>query len=299
MLTPQSIKDQEFQTKFRGYEPIEVKAYLELLAEDFFELTEQNRMQAEEIESLLAEQEALQRAKETLATEVKISQENAEGIQAEIQDGYKQKDQEIADLRMQLETVLTATAALEEQNSAYREKLTQLEASLAGGKGTSLQERAEIQKLRGRIELLEEQNRELKQEGMDFKTTILAAQKFADNLRQTSQEEAEKLRQASQQDARKLIEDARAEIEKIRTDAEAELSRLPKEIEELNQRKIKVRKELETTLYTYLEALEAPMEDSEPGEKEDDLSDLFQSIQIPDGESFDPDDMDKINMDLT
>ena len=50
MLTPQSIKDQEFQTKFRGYEPIEVKAYLELLAEDFFELTEKNRVQAEEIE---------------------------------------------------------------------------------------------------------------------------------------------------------------------------------------------------------------------------------------------------------
>ncbi len=298
MLTPQSIKDQEFQTKFRGYEPIEVKAYLELLAEDFFELTEQNRMQAEEIETLLAEQEALQRAKEAIATEMKISQENAEGIQTEIQDGYKHKDQEIADLRMQLESVLTATAALEEQNAAYREQITKLEASLAGDQGASLQEKAEIEKLRGKIELLEEKNKELKQEGMDFKSTILAAQKFADNLRQTSQEEADKLRQASELDARKLIEDARAEIQKIRKEAEAELTRLPREIEELNQRKIKVRKDLETTLYAYLEALEAPL-DSEPGEKQDDLSDLFQSIQIPDGESFDPDDMDNIDMNLT
>jgi DivIVA domain-containing protein len=298
MLTPQSIKDQEFQTKFRGYEPIEVKAYLELLAEDFFELTEQNRIQAEEIESLLAEQDSLQRAKEALATEVKISQENAEGIQAEIQDGYKHKDQEIADLKVQLESVSKSAAALEEENLAYWEKISTLEATLAGGQGASMQEQVEIEKLRGRIELLEEQNRELKQEGMDFKTTILTAQKFADSLRQTSQEEADKLRQASQQDARKIMEDARAEIERFRTEAEAELARLPKEIDELNRRKIKVRKELETTLYAYLEALDSPP-NPESGEKEDDLSDLFQSIQIPDGESVDPDDIDKSSMELT
>ena len=103
MLTPQSIKDQEFQTKFRGYEPIEVKAYLELLAEDFFELTEQNRIQAEEIESLQAEKEALEQGKEALANEVQIAQENAEGIQAGIQESGKHKDQEIADLKAQLE----------------------------------------------------------------------------------------------------------------------------------------------------------------------------------------------------
>jgi hypothetical protein len=58
-----------------------------------------------------------------------------------------------------------------------------------------------------------------------------------------------------------------------------------------------VRKDLETTLYSYLEALE-----ESPGavvsDKEDDLSDLFQSIQIPDDESVDPGDLDKIDMDL-
>ena len=297
MLTPQSIKDQEFQTKFRGYEPIEVKAYLELLAEDFFELTEKNRVQAEELESLLAEQESLQREKEILAAEVKISQENAEGIQEEIQDGYKHKDQEIIDLSAQLESVSAKAAALEEENLAFLENITELETTLAGDQGASLQEQAEIEKLRGRVELLEEQNRELKQEGLDFKTTILAAQKFADSLRQTSQEDAEKLRKASRDDARKIMEDARTEVEKFRQEAEAELAHLPKEIEELQQRKIKVRKDLETTLYAYLEALEAPPV-SAVGGKEDDLSDLFQSIQIPDGESVDPGDIEKINMDL-
>jgi cell division initiation protein len=286
MLTPQSIKDQEFQTKFRGYEPIEVKAYLELLAEDFFELTEKNRLQAEEIESLLAEQEDLRRDQEALAAEMKISQESAEEIQSEIQDGYKHKDQEIAELKDQLAAMSASVAALEEENAAYQEKIADLEASIAGGQGTSIQEQAEIEKLRGKIQLLEEQNKELKQEGLDFKSTILAAQKFADNLRQTSQE-----------DAKKIMDDAQAEIDRFRLEAEAELARLPKEIEELNQRKLKVRRELETILYSYLEALEETPE-TEANGKDDDLADLFQSIQIPDGEIVDPDDIDKIRMDL-
>lgn len=294
MLTPQSIKDKEFQNKFRGYDPIEVKEYLELLAEDFFELTEQNRQQAEEIESLIAEREALQQEKETLAAEVKISQENSEGIQSEIQDGYKHKDEEIAGLESQIESMLSSTAALEEQNATYQQKIDELEEALAGGQGTSLQEQVEVEKLRGRIEILEEKNRELKQEGMDFKSTILAAQKFADNLRQTSQD-----------DARKMMEDARAEVEKFRTEAEAKLDHLPREIEELNQRKIKVRKELENILYAYLEALEKQPEtkEAEEGEDEDvdDLADLFQTIKLPDDEAEDKDeaDLDKINLDLS
>ncbi len=290
MLTPQSIKDQEFQNKFRGYDPIEVKAYLELLAEDFFELTEQNRKQAEEIDSLIAEREALQQEKESLAAEVKISLENSEGLQSESQDVYKHKDEEIASLTSQLETMISSTAALEEQNATYLQKIEELEEVLAGGQGVSVQEQVEIEKLRGRIEILEEKNRELKEEGLDFKSTILAAQKFADNLRQTSQE-----------DARKMMEEARAEVEKFRTEAEAELAHLPKQIEELNQRKIKVRKELETILYAYLEALEEQPEtaEREEADKEDDLADLFQTIQIPDDEAGETEDIDKINMDLS
>ena len=58
-ITPQAIKDQEFQVKFRGYDAIEVKAYLELIAEEFFELFEQVRKQVEDIEGLVEEKEEL------------------------------------------------------------------------------------------------------------------------------------------------------------------------------------------------------------------------------------------------
>lgn len=245
MITPQAIKDQEFQVKFRGYDAIEVKAYLELLAEDFFELTEQNRVQAEEMESLLAEQESLEKANDALAAEVKICQENADGIQSETLEGYKHKDLEIEELKAETDALSAKVSTLEEENKTYQEMIAELEEQLASDKGATLQEQAEIEKLRARIELLEEQKNELKQEGQDFKNTILAAHKFADNLRQNSKDEA-----------RTMIEDARSEVEKIKQEAKEELERLPQEIESLQRRKIAVREELKGMLHTYLESLD-------------------------------------------
>jgi len=285
MLTPQAIKDQEFNIKFRGYDAIEVKAYLELLAEDFFDLTEQNRLQVEEIEALAAEQESLQNEKDALAAEAEASRENTEGIQSEIQEGYKHKDQEIIDLKAELEEIKDSATVLEKENKEYLEKVKELEEKLVEDENVGVKEQADLEMLKNKLELVEEQNKELKKEGLDFKTTILTAQKFADNLRQTSEEEAEKMMQG-----------ARDDVEKFRNDAHKELARLPKEIDELKQKKEEVREELRVTLQSYLSALDAFS--NEDSEKDDDLSDLFQSIQIPDGENVDPDDIDNIEMNL-
>lgn len=287
MLTPQAIKDQEFQVKFRGYDAIEVKAFLELLAEDFYELTEQSRIHVEESESLKAEFEFLQKEKDSLAAELRLRQENAESVQFEIDQANKHKDNEIQELKGDVEREKASAQALEEENRSLQTQVGELEKKIAGGVGESINERAEKKKLRDRIEFLEEQNRELKQQGLDFKTTILAAQKFADSLRQNSEEEAQR-----------LMDKAREDVQRFRTEANAELSRLPKEIEKLHQQRIKVREELRSMLHSYLESL-ALFPDQESMEKEDDLSDLFESILLPDDDNADPDDIANINMDLT
>lgn len=269
MLTPQAIKDQEFQVKFRGYDAIEVKAYLELLAEDFFELTEENRVQVEEIETLQAEQESLLRDKETLAAEVRLSQDNADGIQSDIEEGYKRKDLEIVELKEKLEAAEMEAKQLQEEKSGQSRKIEELEEQLTGDIGLSEQEQSELEKLRARVAVLEEQNSELKREGVDFKTTILAAQKFADNLRETSQVEAAQ-----------LMENARLEVESFKAESEAELAHLPKEIDTLREKKNKVKEELKNTLLGYLSALD---DSSKKGDNpdEDELSELFESIEIP------------------
>ncbi|EKD36478.1 MAG: hypothetical protein ACD_75C01498G0003 [uncultured bacterium] len=286
MLTPQAIKDQDFQIKFRGYDAIEVKAYLELLAEDFFELNEQNRVQAEELETLRAEQEELEREKESLAAEVNLGRENVDGIQTRLENSYKHKDLEIDELRGQLEAAQADAAVLEDEKKKLAEKIVELEEKLVGGKGMTLQEQAENEKLRAKVEFLEEQNRELKQQGLDFKTTILAAQKFADNLKETSEQEAQQ-----------MMAQARADVEKFRNEAQAELTRLPKEIEALNQKKIKVRDELRSILQSYLEALDVFFASDSSG-KEDDLSDLFESIKMPDEDVAESGNIESIDMDL-
>lgn len=279
MLTPQAIKDQEFQAKFRGYDAIEVKAYLELLAEDFFELTERNQAQEEEIEALQAEHQALLREKEKLATEVKATQENAEGIQFEIDEGYKHKEAEIEELQEKFTRAEEEMKTLSEENKALQAKVSELENQVESKAGLKIEAQAELETLRAKVEMLSEQNREFKQEGVDFKTTILAAQNFSDNLRRTSEAEAKKLK-----------EDARNEVETFRQEMEAELSRLPKEIEELKGRKNKVKEELKAVLNRYLRAL-----DDIPGGggSVDDLTDLFESVRLPDEEGLGTDDADR------
>lgn len=289
MLTPQAIKDQDFQIKFRGYDSIEVKAYLELLAEDFFELTEQNRLQAEELESLKTEVEFLQREKESLAAEVRLGRENAENVQGTIDEGFRLRDEEIATLKAAVEEAAAARSALEEENLSLRENLRQLQEPLDGDSASSRQDQSEVEKLRGRVALLEEQNAELKQQGLDFKTTILAAQKFADTLRSTSEEEA-----------RQIMEKARADVERFRNEANAELERLPREIERLHKERLRVRDELKAMLHSYLEALDV-FPDKDAATRDDDLSDLFESILLPEdenGESTAAEDIGKIKMDL-
>jgi DivIVA domain-containing protein len=286
MLTPQAIKDQDFQIKFRGYDAIEVKAYLELLAEDFFELTEQNRLQAEEIESLRTELEFLQREKDNFAAEVRLSQENAETIQSQIEQGYRHKDDEILALKADLEAARATGDAVAQENSQLRQTLREVEEKNSGDVGVARQDQGEIERLRARLQLLEEQNSELKQQGLDFKTTILTAQKFADTLRHNSEE-----------DARQLMEKAREDVQRFRTEANAELARLPKEIEKLHQERLRVRDELKAMLHSYLEALEI-FPDKEPATKEDDLSDLFESILLPDEDTPEGDDIARLNMDL-
>jgi len=275
MLTPQAIKDQEFQVKFRGYDTIEVKSYLELLAEDFFELLEQNRFHTEEIKSLVAEQELLQVEKEKFENELQVGQVSRAEIEAEIREESRQQDEQSRNLEEQIEELNTTVTQLEDENAAYREKIAELEAKLSSEGDAKTKEQNEIGRLQNKLEQVEKRKRELEEEELDFKTTILAAQKFSENLKENSEIEA-----------RSMLEQAKLEVEKIRNEAREELIQLPKKIEELQQRKIQVHNELKALLHKYMEGLEAP-----PGTDADTSGeDLFQRILIPDGESVDLDD---------
>lgn len=293
-ITPQAIKDQEFQVKFRGYDAVEVKAYLELLAEEFFELHELKRKQEDEYADLYQENQALQREKDTLMQTAQLSEESSEETLRE----QRKKDDRISELQRKLTELETVIGKLEQENTtqlaAWEAKEQELADEIASFKDR-LQAKQEAvsranndaDKLRHQVEMLEQQISELKKDEVDFKSTIIAAQKFADDLRTRSEVEASE-----------MMEKARSEVDTFRREAEDELARLPLEIEELSRKRAQVCEDLRAVLNTYLEQLNTFTEATESGDDED-LSDLFQSITLPEDGTLDPDELDKINMDLS
>ena len=304
-ITPQAIKDQEFQVKFRGYDALEVKAYLELLAEEFFELYEQNRKMAEESAALSDEKEALQREKEDGLKVTKKHHEELEGLRDELKRRENQNtahQKEVDELRVLLansrketelakEMVESAEELMKsEQNVAVtrlREEREAAEARRVTEQESAQQARVEIEKLRHQIQMLEEQNRELKKGEADFKSTIVAAQKFSEDLKRRSEKEA-----------RQMMEGAKMDVEKFRRQAHEELARLPLEIEKLHKKRTEVRDELKMVLNSYLQNLNI-FSEVEEAEREEDLTELFQAIQISEEGVIDPADLERINLKLS
>lgn len=286
-ITPQSIKDQEFQVKFRGYDTIEVKAYLELLAEEFFELHELRRKQEDEFTELYEEAEALKQERAALLDESREREERSEASVVQ----FLEKDEIIVDLQKKVESLEQTVEASEQEKSLQqeawerqeaelREEIERLRGRLDDKQNTASESSSELERLRAQVELYEGQLSELKKEEVDFKITLVAAQRFADDVRKRAQEESDQ-----------MMEQAIEEVETFRREAENELASLPLEIEKLQQQKEKVRKDLRTVLNTYLEQLDMIPSGASP-DSDDDLSELFQSIPLGGDEEIDTADLD-------
>ena len=281
-ITPQAIKDQEFQVKFRGYDPIEVKAYLDLIAEEFFELHEGNRRQAEEAaeieakrQELLQERDELLRAArdgEAYADELRKEQFARESALMELQRKSDRLEGLVAALEQEKAELLAGRGGREGDLNLEVERL---QAQVQEKGNDMVRAEAELDQLRQRVAAFEKQVADARQDEMVFKSTIIAAQNFAEDLRKKAEQES-----------RQAMDQARLEVETYRRKAEQELASLPVEIERLNQQRLHVREELRAILETSLANLDAFGEEPDGKSKmeDDDLADLFQSITLPDDE---------------
>lgn len=266
-ITPQLIKDQEFQTKFKGFDPIEVRDYLEIIANEFFELQEQNKEQLEELESLREEKESSEEYKNSLETDMEFTRK----ISEELKDGCTQKEEKVKELTEEIEELKLRIADLEQENAEHDEEISTVLASIEEAEDTVKQIEKEKEALQNKIELLQEQNDELRKDEVSFKSTLSAAQQFAEDLKEKSKVQAEE-----------MIADANGTITRIREDAKEELARLPREIDALKKKKGEVKAELKSTLMNYLETIEVfyPDEGSESAVTEEGNSELFQKVEL-------------------
>lgn len=263
-ITPQLIKDQEFQSKFRGFDPIEVKDYLEIIANEFFELQEQCKEHLDELESLREDQKSSESITTTLRTDLESAQKTSE----ELEEKYELKKNDFDELTEKVDELKLRINELEKEKEEHDKEVSTVLASIEEAEEATKAVESEKERLQNKIDTLLEQNSALQKDEVDFKSTLTAAQLFAEDLREKSKVEADK-----------MIVDAKDEIEKIREDAHEELERLPREISELKKKKDEVKADLISTLKGYLDSIDVVSSDSEDSHPVE-SSELFQKIEL-------------------
>lgn len=283
VLTPQLIKDQEFQPKFKGVDPLEVRDYLEIVANEFFELQEQCAEQLEELEAFRETKESMDSYTGSLESDMEFTRK----ISDELKDSCAQKEKKVTELEQEVEELQLRVADMEQEDTEHNEEISTMEALIEEAEAALKESEKERDILMNKIEVLKEQNQELKKDEVDFKSTLASAQLFAEDLKEKSRKEAEQ-----------MLAEANAEIAKIRDDAQDELARLPMEIEALKKKKKEVKEDLKSTLMSYLETIEVfyPDDGQEIVQKETTVKsdELFQKIKIGDDGSITAEDSEKL-----
>lgn len=127
MITPLDIKKHEFSTRFKGFDPDEVRALLETIARDFEELARQNIQLSERIK--IAEerlnhyrliektlQDAVITIQNTLEEKRKVAQQEAEAI---IADARLKANEELFASRENVATLRSDIHILENQKMQF------------------------------------------------------------------------------------------------------------------------------------------------------------------------------------
>ena len=291
-LTPQLIKDQEFQPKFRGVDPLEVRDYLEIVANEFFELQEQCTEQLEELETFREAKESTDNYTGSLETDMEFTRKMSD----ELKDSCTEKEKKLKDLEKEVEELQLRIADMEQEDTEHEEEVSTMEALIEEAEAALKASEAEKNTLNSKIEILKEQNDELKKDEVDFKSTLASAQLFAEDLKEKSRKEAEE-----------MIAEANTEITTIRDDAHDELKRLPIEIDALKKKKKEVKEDLKSTLKSYLETIDVLYPDDglpknrEPAtvKESSEIGDLFQKIEINEDGSLVSEDAEKLDSDFS
>lgn len=107
-----------------------------------------------------------------------------------------------------------------------------------------------------------------------FQNAILSAQNIAEEMKEKSRQEAEE-----------LLSKAQEETKQLREDANTEVAGLEKEVDRLRDLKAQAQRDLRQLLQSYLDQLESgdfSSLDDPVSASEDDLSDLYQKIDLSD-----------------
>ncbi|MGL1931163.1 MAG: DivIVA domain-containing protein [Desulfotalea sp.] len=226
MLTPQEIKDQEFTVKFRGCDPIEVKSYLEELAEEVFELIEGGRQDKDDLAKVQSEFAALKLDRDQLRANLDRIQDDAADTQSKVEEGFRFKDEIIAELSTELSDLKAEKESLGKDLKANNLEVEKYKLDAGNSVNNLLEEQKKNDNLQEQIDSLTTKLGELKKEGLDFKSTILVAQQFADDLKEKAVTETSQLKADVDSEITQLREKAEIETSELTVKTETETNEL-------------------------------------------------------------------------
>ncbi|HVO75203.1 MAG TPA: DivIVA domain-containing protein [Ignavibacteriaceae bacterium] len=130
-VSPESIKKQEFNTSFRGYDKEEVRAYMERFADDLDELQKENEQLKNELEqsnALLEEfrkiekdfQETMLKAQESASKTLELSRSQSDAL---IKESETRAAQIIEKAKKQAKEINDAVLVLKEEKNLIVAKL--------------------------------------------------------------------------------------------------------------------------------------------------------------------------------
>ena len=248
-ITPQSIKDAEFQLKMRGYDQVEVRAYLERVAEDYLKLIEELGRQAKGVKVLTLENKQLRQNGKSGEQEISAVQVAFNNLKKECQ----QERQVVDKQKDALAALGQMVDQLEGEKRAVSQKLGRAETKIQKLMTEMSQERMRSKKNFHRFQQLEKKQKNTAKEELELKKTLAAAQKFS-----------EEMIQKSEQQASEVLGQARLEIEKIRREAREELAYFPAEIKRMKAEHRRVKEQLQAVVKSYLKGFEGTaIKDSE------------------------------------
>lgn len=272
-MSPEEIIGKTFQIKFRGLNPDEVTAHLELLAGEFSALQERVVRLEKTVDDQKKELELAADDKKAFEDVADVFKDNIEKLKS----GLRVKEQNGLELLQELESMRGRVTELVEERDGLKGTLNAKDTQISELESKYRMSRAAVDELRKKQVLLETENTDSKDRAEEHEQQLAKAR-----------EEFNGLAEQARNDSSRLVEVAKEEIERMRKNASLEIVQLKDDIEALSARRNQIQSELRSLLNNHLSRLE----DFSLGNRDrnlDQYDDLFQKIDFAELAEFDDD----------
>ncbi len=274
-LIPDKITEKSFPIRLRGFDPSEVKGFLELLARGIIELQERGRQQDEKIAGQEKELVLAADDKKSFEDVIDVFKDNIENLKAELSE-YKNSRAKLADT---YEKMKMSAEGVQKEREKLKVELGQTHTRLSEVESKSRMSQAAVEELRKKLVVLEAENRELKTETQRYEQTLSEARQRPDDLLEKSR-----------QDADRILAGAKEQIDRLRNEAAEDIVQLKEDIEKLANQRQQIQNELRALLNSHLDRLNDLSATGAPSEKAD-YGDLFQKIDFTELDKFEEDEL--------